>query len=193
MLIKADTLGDADRRRYLEIALGQSRKVGCLAQELFELARLEYGVVQPEMESFALADLIQDVFQKFGLASETRHQQLVADIAPGLPAVTADLGLIERVLTNLLDNAIRPRAVKSWCSCVPKGQVYGLKSVTRGRAFLTNCTRGFSCGPCFHRRAGGLAGGLGLVIVKRILQLHGSDIALLKRAEKGAVFSFRLA
>jgi signal transduction histidine kinase len=43
LLIKADTLGDADRRRYLEIALGQSRKVGCLAQELFELARLEYG------------------------------------------------------------------------------------------------------------------------------------------------------
>ncbi|MDB5848087.1 MAG: two-component sensor histidine kinase, partial [Rhodoferax sp.] len=39
LLLKADTLGPADRRRYLEIALGQSLKVGRLAQELFELAR----------------------------------------------------------------------------------------------------------------------------------------------------------
>ena len=41
--------------------------------------------------------------------------------------------------------------------------------------------------------AGGRAGGLGLVIVKRILQLHGSDIVLLQRSKKGAVFSFELA
>ncbi|MCR2351177.1 ATP-binding protein, partial [Salmonella enterica] len=49
----------------------------------------------------------QDVFQKFELAAQSRRQSLSADIAPGLPPVVADLGLIERVLTNLLDNAIR--------------------------------------------------------------------------------------
>lgn len=59
LLLKAGTLDEAERRRYLEIALGQSRKVGRLAQEVFELARLEYGVVKPEKERFALADLVQ--------------------------------------------------------------------------------------------------------------------------------------
>ena len=39
-------------------------------------------------------------------------------------------------------------------------------------------------------RTGGCAGGLGLVVVKRILQLHGSDIRLLVRVSRGAVFSF---
>jgi signal transduction histidine kinase len=194
LLIKSDTLGDADRRRYLEIALGQSRKVGRLAQELFELARLEYGVVQPEMESFALADLIQDVFQKFGLASETRHQQLVADIAPGLPAVTADLGLIERVLTNLLDNAIRhtPEGGEIVVQLRAEGTGVRVEVSDTGPGIPDELHKGLFMRPMFSS-AGGLAGGLGLVIVKRILQLHGSDIALLKRAEKGAVFSFRLA
>ena len=43
--LKADTLGETDRRRYLSIALAQSAKVGRLAQALFELARLEHGIV----------------------------------------------------------------------------------------------------------------------------------------------------
>lgn len=50
--LKADTLGDAERRRYLAIALAQSVKVGRLAQSLFELARLEHGIVQPALEAF---------------------------------------------------------------------------------------------------------------------------------------------
>ncbi len=83
LLMKADRLDSSERRRYLEIALGQSRKVGRLAQELFELARLEYGVVKPDKERFALADLVQDVFQKFELAAGARCQKLVPRDRPG--------------------------------------------------------------------------------------------------------------
>ena len=78
-----------------------------LAQALFELARLEHGNVQPALEDFSLVDLVQDVFQKFELPAEARHIKLRAGIPPRLPTVSADLGMIERVLTNLLDNAIR--------------------------------------------------------------------------------------
>src|SRR5262249_20810954 len=105
--VKEDALPEAERRRYLDVALGQSRKVGRLAQELFELARLENGVVKPDNERFSLSDLVQDVFEKFELAAEARRQRLVADIARDLPVVSADFGMIERVMTNLLDNAIR--------------------------------------------------------------------------------------
>ena len=50
--LKADTLGETDRRRYLSIALAQSAKVGRLAQALFELARLEHGMVEPDARRF---------------------------------------------------------------------------------------------------------------------------------------------
>ncbi len=52
LTLKSALLGEAERRRYLETALAQSRKVGRLAQELFELARLEHGAVKPALESF---------------------------------------------------------------------------------------------------------------------------------------------
>ena len=105
--LKDATLEADERRRYLDIALAQSRKVGRLAQELFELARLESGLVRLEPEVFSLPELMHDVAQKFELAAEARRQRLHMEIPPDLPAVRADLGLIERVLTNLLDNAIR--------------------------------------------------------------------------------------
>ncbi|WP_219219593.1 sensor histidine kinase [Variovorax boronicumulans] len=191
--MKADTLAPAERRRYLEIALGQSRKVGRLAQELFELARLEYGVVKPEKERFALADLVQDVFQKFELAAEARRQRLVADIAQGLPAVHADLGMIERVLTNLLDNAIRH---------TPEGGEVRVRLAGEGagiRVEVSDTGPGLpqELKPVIFTRPAFAAGrqregGLGLMIVWRILQLHGSDIRLEPREGRGAVFTFGL-
>ena len=193
LLIKADTLAPEDRRRYLEIALGQSSKVGRLAQELFELARLEYGVVKPEMESFALADLVQDVFQKFELAAEARGQRLVPDIAAGLPVVTADLGMIERVLTNLLDNAIRHTPEGGEISVQLRSENGGVRVEVSdtGAGIPDALQKALFVRPVFSW-TGGRAGGLGLVIVKRILELHGSDIRLLTRTNRGAVFSFDL-
>jgi len=199
LLMKADVLDAAERRRYLEIALGQSRKVGRLAQELFELARLEYGVVKPDKESFALADLVQDVFQKFELAAEARRQRLVPEIAPGLPVVTADLGMIERVLTNLLDNAIRHtpeggeitvRLVRSEAGEGGAGGVRVEISDT-GPGIPKELQPVIFTRPAFAS-SGERSGGLGLMIVRRILQLHDSDIRLVPRDGKGAVFSFQL-
>lgn len=191
--VKADTLDVAERRRYLEIALAQSRKVSRLSQELFELARLEYGVVKPEKETFALADLVQDVFQKFELAAEARQQRLVADIAPDLPGVTADLGMIERVLANLLDNAIRHTPAGGEIAVQLRQDKEGVRVEISdtGPGIPNELRTALFTRPVFSS-AGGRSGGLGLVIVQRILQLHGSDIRLLPRPEKGAVFSFLL-
>jgi len=194
LLIKADTLDIAERRKYLEIALAQSRKVARLSQELFELARLEYGVVKLEKEQFALADLVQDVFQKFELAAEARQQRLVADIAPDLPGVTADLGLIERVLTNLLDNAIRhtPAGGEIMVRLLQDKAGVRVEISDTGPGIPSELRTAIFTRPMFSS-AGGRTGGLGLVIVRRILQLHGSDIRLMPRLDKGAVFSFLLS
>ena len=193
LLVKADMLDLPERRRYLEIALAQSRKVSRLSQELFELARLEYGVVKPEKENFALADLVQDVFQKFELSAEARQQRLVADIAPGLPGVTADLGMIERVLTNLLDNAIRHTPAGGEIVVQLRQDKVGVRvEISDTGPGIPNELRAALFTRPMFSSAGGRSGGLGLVIVQRILQLHGSDIRLLPRPEKGAVFSFLL-
>ena len=194
LLLKADTLSEAERRRYLDIALAQSRKVGKLAQTLFELARLESGIVQPELEDFSLADVVQDVMQKFELSAEARRIKLSTSMARDLPMAHADLGMIERVLTNLLDNALRhtpedgnvditlergERTIR----VVVSDTGPGIAAAQRDLLFK----RPSSLGPHAGDR-----GGLGLLIVKRMLQLHHSDIALLESATRGATFEFHV-
>ncbi|BAN25435.1 sensor histidine kinase [Caballeronia insecticola] len=193
--LKSDVLAETERRRYLSIALAQSAKVGHLAQSLFELARLEHGMVAPEAEPFSLADLLQDVFEKFELAAQARGVRLNAQIAPRLPSVLADLGMIERVLTNLLDNAIRHtpehglvevtlapvndkgERVEVTVSDTGPGIPHAMRDALFQRPFASSGA---------HR------GGLGLLIVKRMLQLNGSEIRLIDAAHQGTTFRFDL-
>ncbi|WP_435927767.1 ATP-binding protein [Dryocola sp. BD613] len=192
--VMSATLSDADKKRYLEIALGQSQKVGALAQSLFELARLEYGVVKPQKEHFSLGELLQDVFQKFELAAQTRRQQMLADIQPDLPLIDADLAMIERVLTNLLDNAVRH---------APEGGVISVRLWKEGGKVLVQVSdngpgipqelkEGLFVRPSIASQSRLRVGGLGLMIVRQMLQLHGSDITLVEKPDNGACFRFAL-
>ncbi|UVE16998.1 HAMP domain-containing histidine kinase [Pseudomonas sp. LS44] len=193
--VKDETLSVAERRRYLDIALGQSRKVSRLAQELFELARLESGLVQPEPEAFALPDLVQDVLQKFELAAEAREQQLLVEIPQALPAVRADLAMIERVLTNLLDNAIRhnPHGTRIAVRLQGQAQAVQVEISDTGAGIPRDMREGLFTRASALRRSSPESGGLGLIIVQRLLQLHGSDIQLVDDAQPGALFRFSLA
>ena len=191
--LKDASLTPQERRRYLGIALDQSRKVGGLAQSLLELVRLEHGFVQPVIEGFSIPDLVQDIFQKFELTAEARAITLTASLPPVVPTVLADRGLIERVLTNLLDNALRhtqPNGEVEVTLAPKPGFVEvtvsdsgpGISADLREGLFL----RAFTIGGA--RRDGGL----GLRIVHRILQLHGQEIRLIDVPGRGATFTFAL-
>ena len=194
--LKDATLTPAERRRYLGIALDQSRKVGALAQSLFELARLEHGFVQPEAEPFSITDLIQDVFQKFELSAESRGVALRAQLAPQIPVARADLGLIERVFTNLLDNALRytPSGGEITVSVAPVGTEIEVQVSDTGPGIPESARDGLFERP-FSVGGARREGGLGLRIVHRILQLHGRRITLVDaagHAGQGATFRFTL-
>jgi signal transduction histidine kinase len=194
--LKADTLAEPERRRYLSIALAQSAKVGRLAQALFELARLESGGVQAEREPFSLVDLVQDVFQKFELTAQSRGVALHARIPPRVPVVSADLGMIERVLTNLLDNALRhtPPHGEVEVALAPQGDRVVVTVADTGEGIPAARREGLFQRPQRPMSGGTVtSGGLGLLIVHRMLALNGSGIRLVDRAGRGAVFEFALA
>ncbi|MFJ7107626.1 ATP-binding protein [Pseudomonas sp. NPDC098740] len=191
--LKDATLSPADRRRYLGIALDQSRKVGGLAQSLLELVRLEHGFVQPVLERFSLTDLVQDIFQKFELTAEARHVELKATFAPNVSAACADLGLIERVLTNLFDNALRhtPQGGEIELSLRPQGPFIEVTVSDTGPGIAAELHEGLFLRP-FNIGGARRDGGLGLRIVHRILQLHGREIQLIDVPGRGATFRFSL-
>jgi len=191
MALKEASLSVEDRRRYLAIALAQSAKVGALARSLFELARLEHGGVKLEWETFALPELVQDVLQKFELAAQSRGQQLQQASPAGLPLVCADVALIERVLTNLIDNALRhvPERGSVRVELAPVAEGVRVRVADSGPGVPDELRATLFHAPSALGSNRGHQGGLGLLIVRRIVELHGGSIRLLADTG-GAVFEF---
>jgi two-component system, OmpR family, sensor kinase len=198
LLLKEGMLSSQERQKYLEIATAQSKQLGDLIAELFELAKLNSQEMKPRFESFSLSELVQDIVQKFRLIVETKQMTLQAKLSEDLPFVLADIGLVERVLENLIENALKYTP--------PGGRVTVILS-RMGEKVTTQVTD-TGCGippedlpHVFDRyyqvrkkhQKGDTGAGLGLAITKRILELHGSAIEVQSTVNQGTTFSFPLA
>jgi len=193
---KLDTLSETDRLRYVGVATRQCRKLCRLSDELFQLAKLECDEVQANVEAFPLLDLIQDVVQKFELIANHRGVRLTAEVQPEAGQVRADIGLIERVLVNLLDNALRhtPQGGSVHIQAGRDGGRVSVRVADSGAGIAADVLphvfdRDYLAA---NRDPARPWGGLGLAIARRILRLHDSDMQVESRQGQGAVFTFHL-
>lgn len=196
LLLKERSLPAAERRHFLEIALRQAEHLQALISELFELARLDFQGYRIDAEPVQLGELARDVTQKLQLAARERNVRLSAAVAhDGL--VRADIGLIERTLTNLLENALAHTPAG--------GHVELTVQADHAHVVARVSDSGSGIAPQdlphiferFYRadKARSLDGkgsGLGLAIVKRILELHDSEIRVDSEPGRGASFWFEL-
>jgi signal transduction histidine kinase len=194
LLLEPGIISDADRVRYLGAALAQSAKVNRLAMELMVLAQLESGAMAPALTRFSLSQLVVDVVRKLELAVGGREQRVLVCCSPELPDAMADTGMIERVVTNLLDNAIQHAPPGSEIRIEIGVDADGRLEVTvldTGPGIPAELRSALFSQPSpvaqAHRPGGG---GLGLLIVQRLLQQHGCEIALVQRVGYGAAFKF---
>lgn len=179
----------AARKRYLDAALDQSDKVRRLSQQLFELARLQSAEQVLQRERFNLDELVNDAVQKFELVAQPSPVSL-QDAAPGRIEVEGDLQLIDRALTNLIDNAIRHAAgaqpVRVSLTC--DGQRATVLVEDSGPGLPRELARRLDAGEPVREppaRRGGGFGGLGLAIAQRIAWLHGGSLRTLPAPNGG--------
>ena len=197
LLLKEDTLDSIQRREYLEIAILHCTRLNTLVSELFELARLDAQETKLNREPFSLAELVQDTVQKFQLSARDKHVTLVARFEQALPFVSADIGLVMRVLENLIENALRytPRdgVIELLLSSALRGVTVQVRDSGCGipadelprifdRFYQLDKSRNLNPG----------SSGLGLAIAKRILDLHGGSIAVSSALNQGTSFTFDL-
>jgi two-component system, OmpR family, sensor kinase len=194
LLLKEGVLTPDEQRRFLEIASKHSERLGHLVAELFELARLDSQVTPIRVEPFSMAELVQDVVMQFQLRAEQAGVSLKGDIRPDLPLVSGDIALMERVLVNLIDNAIRhtPAGGRVVVSLLPDHGRLTVRVTDTGSGIaqeaLPYIFERFYKADTPGARSGGA--GLGLAIAKRILELHGTILHADSRVNAGTTFVF---
>ena len=193
-----DKLSAQEQQEYLQVSLNNCGQLKQLIEQIFELAHLENGEISINKETFNLGELIYDCIAKFSLAVEKKGINLSVEPAICDFPVIADIAKLERVLSNLIDNAIRhtPRD-GSIAVRVKRGddnQLFvqvsdtgvGIKHEELNAIFDPHYQASNS------NKAGRQQGGLGLAICRGLLKLMDSEINVQSELGKGTMFSFNL-
>ena len=197
LLIKNGDLSGEERKRCLTIARKNTQRLSELVDDLFELSKLDSANVTPMFETFSVAELLQDTVQEFELDAEKKNITVMTNTPRDTAVVYADIGLIQRVLENLLKNAIHftPAGGRIQVDIEKRPDVVAVSVSDTGCGIAEDeLSRIFDR---FYRREDdddqrtGSAG-LGLAIVKRILDLHGSRITVTSEVDQGTRFEFDL-
>jgi signal transduction histidine kinase len=197
--LKSDDLSDSEKQAYLKIAWDSAQRLNALVEELFELAKLEANEIKPQREPFSLAELAFDLSHQFYLRARERDISFDVVADETVPQVSADVGMIERVLENLIDNSFKHTPAR--------GQIRLRLSAREDNVDISVSDTG--CGIAreelpqvlkrYYRNGGpGADGdaesglGLGLAIASRIVELHGSQLTVASELQRGTEFRFSL-
>ncbi len=197
LIIRDDSLPDEERQRFLNIARKHAARLGVLIGDLFELSKLDSASVTPNVEAFSLPELVQDVAQEFHLEAESKGIEMAVELNSCSSFTLGDIGLIQRVLENLVRNAIHftPDGGTVTLSISDRQQAVAVAVSDTGSGIHDkDIPRIFDR---FYRTVQGEearseSSGLGLAIVKRILDLHESRITVESKVDTGTRFEFEL-
>jgi len=197
LLMKEEALDPDERQHYLQTALKNAQRLNNLVSQLFELSKLDAQQIEPRREPFPMAELAQDIVMQYRPQAEAKGVDLHADLPGQLASVYADIGLMERALSNLIDNAVH---------YTPSGgqvEVSLTRHNGRVRAQVRDTGPGIPDDDLPHiferfyrveksrdRHRGGA--GLGLAITQKILALHGSELVVESTLGQGTAFAFEL-
>jgi len=186
-------------KQYLENSLFYCSYLDEMIQGLLDIYKMEQGAIQVNFILVDMAELILDVVKQYQPQSEARNITIsVSDVEP-LPKIYIDRSMIKRVLSNLIDNAIRH---------TPQGGFINIKGDYDDEFVKISVTNtGKSIDKKYHKRIfdkfeqlnlkkeGTNVGscGLGLAFCKMAVELHGGSIWIEdNESQKGCTFSFKL-
>jgi two-component system phosphate regulon sensor histidine kinase PhoR len=185
-------------RRFLEIVLRHSERLGRLLNDLTDLSNIELGKVTLRREPVRVDDVVASVVGIIAPRAARSRVTVTAEVPPDLPEVSADRDRLAQVLINLVDNAVK---------YTPEG---GSVTVTARRSDklgieVAVADTGIGIPPAelpriterFYRvdkaRSRELGGtGLGLAIVKHLVMAHGGELGIESEQERGTTVRFTL-
>ncbi|AZQ83666.1 sensor histidine kinase [Colwellia sp. Arc7-635] len=195
---KGEKLTAQEREKYINTVLKNTLQLKLLIDQIFELAHLEGGQVSLNFEAFNLAELLYDVMAKFNLEASAKNINMSVVPSSSYTQVHSDIAKLERVLSNLLENAIRHTsdngkivfAIEEFndnqCRLTITDNGTGIKAEELSYIFDTRY-RASNAVQDKNKHTG-----LGLAITKKLLELLKSDIKVKSTLGEGTSFSFNL-
>lgn len=192
------TVDETEKEKYLEIALSETKRLNGLISSMLDLSRLDSGKNPLVLTKFNIVDVINDVLVKFEPTLVKKSIQINTDFSMPTCYVFADKDKIIQVMTNLIDNAIKYSPVYSRIEILTeihetKVHVtvrdfgYGISKRDQmliwDRFYMTDKSRS----PVKTKGSG-----LGLSIVKKIIDEHDEVIWVESSRGAGAKFIFTL-
>ena len=184
-------------KRYLRLAQSETEHLTQLIDDLFDLSQMDAGSVQLHLASSSLADLISDTIAAMAPQAHSRGLRLEGAADESLSPIEMDSPRVQRVLGNLVQNAIRHTP--------PDGTIFvkaldaesevevhvqdtgeGIPQTELNRIF----ERSYRLDQSRTRESGGA--GLGLTIAKGIVEAHGGRIWARSVFGRGSTFTFTL-
>jgi signal transduction histidine kinase len=182
------------KRAALEECLEEAGRILTMLRTLTDISEAETGVMRLHISTVKLSELVGDILELYGYAAGDKHISLESSLAAEL-TVQADADRLRQVLANLLDNAVK---------YTPEGGRVAVAARREGEQVeVTVSDTGVGIPPeelhqvwerLFRgdrsRSTPGL--GLGLSLVRAIVQAHGGTVSAASTPGQGACFSFRL-
>ena len=193
------TIEECDRQQYLETVLSETKRMNALINDLLDLAKYESGQFPMNFTRWDINELIRQCFISFITKIEDKSLDVTVNIPEEKQMVMADKDRITQVLTNLIDNAVKfcepGGELKIWTHRENKKTVQVSISNT-GRTIPEEdlpyvFDRFFKVDKSHNRQSPGT--GIGLSIVRTIIQQHGQRIWVSSKRGTGTVFTFTLS
>ncbi len=187
------SLTTAQQQEYIHLMLQKVRQIENMVNQLHDLAALESVSFEPTKEPFMISELVQEIVQNFRLPSEAKNIVIDCDRCNSDAFINADISMMERVIQNLLVNAVAysPKNQKITVELkeVKNALLLSIKNKTAPLPevllqWLNNPDAPPSAPEVYPSKTS-----IGLAIVKRILQLHHIP---LKVREKGGEVIFEM-
>jgi len=190
-------LEEERRAKYYQALDRSTRRLQKLVEELLEFGRLESGAAVYRKRDLDPGTLVTSVVDEFEREAADRDYRVELKIADGLPSVPVDPEAMGRAVWNLLDNAVKysPACKKILVEVEREGPLLAIRVRDRGlgipavehNEILRKFVRGSAA------RTLGIKGtGIGLAMVKHIVDAHGGTLRLESAQGEGSTFSILL-
>lgn len=196
--LKQGSMSLDERQEYLKKAISNGDRLEGMINELFELTRLESNQVDINKDEFAIGDLLSDTYASLEEKAKQKKVKLVIDCKKPQAQVFADIAKIERVIQNLVENAIRFSQEGSNVVLRTESMdenTLQIKIIDYGSGIAENHLP-YIFEPYYRAsdeyKIKHMGAGLGLAICQRLLLLHGSKLEVESELNKGTTFSFEL-